>query len=165
MPIAAGARNTLRYVLIGFLVLVGISPLIGGGLIAWNQIRIRVDPPAEMRHATATDVSGFDEISLTKANLGSFQVTKVFLGPVIDRPQAHISAPGAVFTEKNKSNPARGMTWLVHGDYPDGCFVSVDKVAGGAALRGIDGLSDAQRDEVTRGEKIVLEMRFACGEG
>lgn len=158
-------RRFLRYCLIAFPVLIGFSPLVAGGLIAWNQIRIRVDPPAQMRHATATRVSGFEEISLSKANLGGLQVTKVFLGPVVERPQDHITSPGAAFTTMIEANPSYGTIFLVHGSYRDGCFVGVDQIGDGRVLRGVDGLSDIQRGEVARGEKIVLEMKFACGDG
>ncbi|MFC3960384.1 hypothetical protein [Nocardia jiangsuensis] len=165
MSIATSARRLLRYGLIGFLVLVGLSPLIVGGLIAWNQIRIRVDPPAEMRHATATEVSGFEEVSLSKADLGGLQVTRVFLGPVVERPRDHITSPGAGFTEKSGPSNPFGESWILQGNYPDDCFVSVYRIYDGRVLRGIEGLSDIQRSEVSKGEKMVLQMKFACGRG
>ncbi|UGT60881.1 hypothetical protein [Nocardia asteroides] len=158
------ARKTARYVVIGLLLVVDFSPVAAAGLVIFNQIRIRVDPPREVQHATAAVVSGFEEVSLTKADLGGLLVTKVYIGPVVDRPQDRITSPGAGFIEMNKPSPANGKTWLVHGNYRDGCFVSIDRVEGGAALRGINGLSDSQRSAVLRGEQTLLEMRFGCGE-
>ncbi|UGT64532.1 hypothetical protein [Nocardia asteroides] len=135
------------------------------GVIAWGRIRAEVDPPAEMRHATSTEVDGFEEVSLSSANIDRLMVTKTFIGPVVDRPQDGINSPGAAFTPMDRANASYGTIFLVHGSYRDGCFVGVHQIGDGRALRGVEGLSDTQRGEVARGEKIVLEMKFACGQG
>ncbi|WP_157103758.1 hypothetical protein [Nocardia harenae] len=135
------------------------------GVVAWGRIRAEVDPPAEMRHATSTEVDGFDEVSISSANIDRLVVTKTYIGPVVARPQDRITSPGATFTPMDKVNTSYGTIFLVHGSYRDGCYVGVHQIGDGRALRGVDGLSDAQRGEVARGEKVILEMKFACGEG
>ncbi|MFC3960383.1 hypothetical protein [Nocardia jiangsuensis] len=165
MPIARRAPKASKRLLIPLLVAIGISPVILVGVVAWGKIRAEVDPPAEMRHATSTEVEGFEEVSLDSANIDRLVVTKTFIGPVAERPQDGITSPGAVFTPMDKVNASYGTIFLVHGAYRDGCFVGVHQIGDGRALRGVDGLSDSQRDEVVRGEKVVLEMKFACGEG
>ncbi|WP_067841867.1 hypothetical protein [Nocardia lijiangensis] len=128
-------------------------------------IRAKLNPPPEMRHASATEVTGYETVSTEKKNLsGGLVVSKVFIGPVVDRPQDRVVSPGATLHDMGRPGEA-GAYWLAYGDYADGCHISVDRVVGGDPLRRVSELSNSQRDEVSRGEKLVLVAKFACGEG
>ncbi|MET8779728.1 hypothetical protein ABZV58_32445 [Nocardia sp. NPDC004654] len=135
------------------------------GMVIWAQISAKLNPPPAMRHASATEVAGYENVSTTEAHIDRLAVWKVFIGPVVDRPQDRIVSPGTTLKDMGGALRPDGGAWLVHGNYADGCYISVDRVVGGLALRTADGLSDAQRDEVSRGEKQVLVAQFACGEG
>ncbi|MGY0500791.1 hypothetical protein ACWZHB_20080 [Nocardia sp. FBN12] len=153
-----------RFAGLGVLVVVVVVPVVLVCIVIWAKIRAELDPPLAMQHAAATEVTGFETVATSTANLDRLVVSKIFIGPAVDRPQDHIVAPGAAFREIGR--PGRpGAEWLVHGDYPDDCRISVDRVIGGNALRTVVELSDAQRDSVARGEKLLLSMEFACGEG
>ncbi|MET8779730.1 hypothetical protein ABZV58_32455 [Nocardia sp. NPDC004654] len=161
MSITQWRRKIGRLTAYGALAVVIIVPLVFIGLV----IRAKLDPPPAMRHATATEVTGYETVSTEKKDLsGGLVVSKVFIGPVIDRPQDRIVSPGTRLDDMDRPGPP-GVHWLVYGKYADGCHISVDRVAGGVTLRTADGLSDTQRDEVSRGEKLVLVAKFACGEG
>ncbi|MGQ4599981.1 hypothetical protein [Nocardia sp. R6R-6] len=164
MSIAHWMRKVGRYTVTGILVAVALLPVVLIGLIILAKIRAKLDPPPEVRHAAVTEVTGYETVSTEKENLGGLLVSKVFIGPVVDRPQDRIVSPGAAFEDMGRRVPAGGY-WFVYGDYADGCHISVVSVVGGDALRTVDKLSDTQRDEVSRGEKLVLVMQFTCGEG
>ncbi|MEU4813737.1 hypothetical protein AB0H20_31440 [Nocardia fluminea] len=164
MPIAHRITKLSRFTGLGILVVVVIVPVVLVGIVVWAKIRARLDPPPAIQHAAATEVTGYDTLATSTANLDRLVVSKIFIGPVVDRPQDRIVAPGATFREIGRpSNP--GSEWLVHGNYPDNCYVSVDRVIGSDALSAIAELSDTQRDNVARGESLLLSMEFACGEG
>lgn len=164
MSIVQWRRKLGRFTGFSILAVVVIVPAALIGLFIWGTIRAKLDPPPAMRHATATEVTGYEAVSTTKANLDRLVVSKVFIGPMIDRPQDRIVSPGTRLDDMDRPGPP-GVHWLVYGKYADGCHISVNRVAGGVALRTADGLSDTQRDEVSRGEKLVLVAKFACGEG
>ncbi|MGQ4616998.1 hypothetical protein [Nocardia sp. R7R-8] len=166
MSIAQRMRQFGRFTGSGILAICIIAPVGLVVLVVWGAIRQKLDPPPEMRHASATEVTGYETVSTEKENLGILVVSKVFIGPAVDRPQDRIISPGAALREKSGSplGPA-GSYWLVYGNYADGCHISVDRVVGGDALRTVDKLSDTQRDEVSRGEKLVLVTEFTCGKG
>lgn len=164
MPIAQRMRQLGRFTGFSLLAVAIVVPVVLVCLVIWGTVRKKLDPPAEMRHASATEVTGYEAVSTEKEYLGGLLVSKVFIGPVVDRPQDRIISPGAAFQDIGRPGPA-GVYWLVYGDYPDGCHISVDRVVGGDALRTVHKLSDTQRDEVSRGEKLVLVAKFTCGEG
>ncbi|MGQ4616997.1 hypothetical protein [Nocardia sp. R7R-8] len=164
MSIAQRMRQLGRFTGLGILAVCIIVPVGLVVLVIGGMIRKHLDPPLELRHASATEVTGYETVSTEKKYLGGLLVSKIFIGPVVDRPQDRIISPGAVLEEIGR--PGRpGEYWLVYGDYPDGCHISVDRVDGGDPLRTVDKLSDTQRDEVSRGEKLVLIAQFTCGEG
>ncbi|WP_157978987.1 MULTISPECIES: hypothetical protein [Nocardia] len=142
-----------------------LVPVVLIGLVIWGKTHAKLDPPAAVRHARATEVNGFETVSTSEENLDRLVVTKVFLGPVVDRPQDRITAPGVAFQEMSRRRGPSGSEWLVYGKYPDGCSISVDHVGGGDALRAVPDLSTSRRDTVSRGEKLILSIKFACGEG
>ncbi|MFF0533051.1 hypothetical protein ACFYT3_32365 [Nocardia amikacinitolerans] len=161
MPIAQWRRKLGRFTAYGALALVILLPVVFIGLV----IRAKLNPPPEMRHATATEVTGYETVSTEKNDLsGGSVVEKVFIGPVVDRPQDRIVSPGATIHDMGRPGQASAY-WLVYGDYADGCHISVHRVVGGEPLRIVSNLSDSQREEVLRGEKLVLVAKFTCGEG
>ncbi|MBH0781778.1 hypothetical protein [Nocardia bovistercoris] len=165
MPLDRQSRKFRGFAGFGIAAAVAAVPVVFIGLIIWGKIHTKLDPLPAMRHAMATEANGFEAISTSEENLDRLVVTKVFLGPAVDRPQDHIIAPGAGFQVMGRPHGQTGAEWLVFGKYSDGCSISVDRVVGGDALRNVSKLSDGQRDEVSRGEKLVLVMQFACGEG
>lgn len=159
-----GVPGIGRKVGIGILALAVIIPLALIGAMIVGAVWSTIDPPAATKHADATEVTGYDVIATNKENLDRLVVNKIFIGPVVDRPQDLIVAPGAAFKEINRPGPAES-NWLAHGNYPDDCYVSVYHITGEKALLEVSELSDSQRDTIATGEKLVLKMKFACGKG
>lgn len=164
MPMNDAARRTSRRIGLGALAVAIVAPLALLGAMVIGKVWSTADPPAAVQHADATHVTGYDVVATSRANLEKLVVNKVFLGPVVDRPQDLIVAPDAALVDMDRPGPP-DSSWLVYGDYPDGCHISVDRITGGEALRMVTELSPIQRDAVTSGEKLVLEMQFTCGQG
>ncbi|MET7769429.1 hypothetical protein [Nocardia sp. NPDC005366] len=88
-------------------------PVVLIGLFIWGSIRQELDPPPAMRHAASTEVTGFETVSTSKENLDRLVVSKIFIGPVVDRPQDRKVSPGAAFREKGSPLGPAGAYWLV----------------------------------------------------
>ncbi|MEV0075928.1 hypothetical protein AB0H58_05885 [Nocardia neocaledoniensis] len=164
MPMSDATRRISRRLGLGALAVAIIAPLALLGAMVIGKVWSTVDPPAAVKHADATHVTGYDVVATSKANLDKLVVNKIFLGPVVERPQDLIVAPDAALVDMGRPGPP-DSSWLVYGDYPDDCHISVDRITGGEALRMVTELSPSQRDAVTSGQKLVLEMQFTCSQG